>query len=85
MYVEAIRPRRNNQNEMSTRTYKGYAIRDWTGPYGQHPDRGEPRYYVQTKHWPTGIEWSAENCPRFWSLKAAKEWINSALKAANYS
>lgn len=64
----------------STRTYKGYSIRPWSGPMGSHPDAGEPKYYVQTQH-QTGTDWSAENCPQFWSLKAAKEWINDRLGA----
>ena len=67
---------------MSTRKYKGYEIRDWSGPYGQHPDSPEPKYFVQTQHSPTGMDWSAENCPHFWSLKAAKEWINEKINQA---
>jgi hypothetical protein len=63
------------------RKYKGYEIRRWSGPYGQHPDSGEPKCYVQTQHSPTGIDWSAEECPKFWSYKAAREWINNQISA----
>jgi hypothetical protein len=69
---------------MSTRKYKGYEIRDWSGPYGQHPDNKEPKYFVQTKH-ETGVDWSAELCPQFASLAAAKEWINEVIGCAGVS
>lgn len=66
---------RSSAGRTFPRTYKGHLIRAWSGPYGQYPDRGEPRYYVQTQH-ATGIDWSAERCPAFWTLRAAKAWIN---------
>jgi hypothetical protein len=58
------------------RRYKGYEIKDWSGPYGSYPDAGEPKYFIQTQHAPTGIDWSAENCPKAWSLREAREKIN---------
>lgn len=65
----------------ASRTHKGYQIRDWSGPYGQHPDRKEPKYFVQTQHHPTGIDWASEHCPQFKSLRAAREWIDMVLSA----
>lgn len=58
----------------TTRTYKGQRIEAWDGPLGSYPG-GEPRYYVQTYH-DTGSPWSPECCPKFWTLKAAKVWID---------
>jgi hypothetical protein len=63
---------------MKTRIYKGYEIRDWQGPYGSYPDKGEPRYYVQTQH-DSGNDWSPEHCPQAWSLREARERIDSIV------
>ncbi len=65
---------------MTPRTYKGYQIRDWSGPYGSNPDGREPRYYVQTKHTATGIDWSPECCPKAHSLRQAREIINEMVR-----
>jgi hypothetical protein len=60
------------------RTYKGYTIKPWQGPYGRYSDRGEPRYYIQTKHH-TGADWSPEHCPHAWSLREARERISEIV------
>lgn len=35
--------------------YKGYTIRGWSGPYGETPDKGEPKWYIETHHEKTGL------------------------------
>lgn len=70
---------------MTALRYKGYKIREWTGPYGMFPDKGEPKYYIQTQHSSSGTDWSAENCPKAWSLREAKEKIRVLVHADKMS
>jgi len=60
--------------------FKGYTIRKWTGPYGETPDAGEPKWYIETLHEKTGLpHFPPSNGMRFRSLRAAKEKINEML------
>lgn len=61
--------------------YKGYEIMPWSGPYQQ--GRREPHWYIQIHHIPTGIAWSAQECPQVWSLREAKEKINQIIRERN--
>jgi hypothetical protein len=63
--------------------YKGYSIEPWKGPYGETPDKGEPKYFVQIYDRATGLPMGAEFCPRAWSLREAKETINETLRYAS--
>jgi hypothetical protein len=54
--------------------YKGYEIKS-----GLWLNRKFTRWYIQTQHFPTGIDWSPENCPQVYSLKQACEKINEML------
>lgn len=42
--------------------------------YVQHIERGE-NWYITREHYPTGIPLAEELCPRFDTLKAAREYI----------
>lgn len=58
------------------RKYKGYTIREWSGPYGETPDAGEPRWYIESRHEATGLTEFPSIWMRFRSLRAVKERIN---------
>ena len=74
----ANRPKCKPEKDTYMRKYKGFLIIRWTGPYGLTPDKGEPRYYVQTHH-ETGNDWAPEHCPRAWSLREAREKIDEII------
>lgn len=60
--------------------YKGYTIREWPGPYGETPDAGEPKWYIETLHEKTGLpEFPPGKGMRFRSLRSAKEKINEMV------
>ena len=52
-------------------TYRGHLIVRCNWAQGQHG--GE--WYVQTRHSPTGMAWSDEECPHFDSIAGAKDYI----------
>lgn len=60
--------------------YKGHTIRRWNGPYGDTPDQGEPRWYIETLHEKTGLpEFPPLKGMRFRSIRAAKEHITQMV------
>lgn len=61
------------------RKYKGQIIRDCAWADGEH----NGKYVVQTYHAGTGMPWSDEECPHYWSLAQAREAINESIKYAD--
>ncbi len=57
------------------RRFMGMEIKD----VSRHESKVEGfRYFVQTRHH-SGMNWSEENCPRFRSLAAARDWIREEI------
>lgn len=61
---------------MKTYRYKGFRI----SPY-PYIEQGEyqHKWYIQTHHCPTGIPWDAQECPKTYSLRQAREYIDQEL------
>lgn len=59
------------------RMYKGQMIRECCWAEGEHAGK----WIVQTYHH-TGLPWSDEECPHYWTLADAKAAINESIRYA---
>lgn len=46
-------------------------------------DEGEWAYYYQSRHAATGLPYDARQCPRFRTLKEARQWVRDNIPASS--